>query len=92
MRQSTELSEDEVRKSMGGVSDFLRMEENDESPGAKDTVSFSVAAVVFVLEVVVCACSVHCARSGSRLKLNVCVRPCSSTCSSWPRFLGFKPV
>lgn len=33
-----DLSEDEVRKSIGGVGDFLRMEEKDESPAARDTV------------------------------------------------------
>lgn len=38
IRQSIELSEDQVRKSVGGVGNFLRMEENDESPAARDTV------------------------------------------------------
>ena len=39
IRQSTDVSEDQVRKSMGGVGDFLRMEENEETPAARDTVS-----------------------------------------------------
>lgn len=39
MRQSTEVSEEQVRKSMGGVGDFLQMEESDESPAARDTVT-----------------------------------------------------
>ncbi len=38
IRQSTDLSEDEVRKSIGGVGDFLRMEGKDEGPAARDTV------------------------------------------------------
>lgn len=42
MRQSTDLSEDQVQKSVGGVGDFLRMEENDESPAARDTVGHSL--------------------------------------------------
>lgn len=42
MRQSTDLSEDQVRKSVGGVGNFLRMEENDESPAARDTVGHSL--------------------------------------------------
>lgn len=38
MRQSTDLSEEQVRQSVGGVGDFLRIEESDESPAARDTV------------------------------------------------------
>lgn len=45
MRQSIELSEDQVRKSVGDVGNFLRMEGNDESPAARDTVG---QAFIFV--------------------------------------------
>lgn len=38
MRPSTELSEEVVRKSIGGVDDFLRTE-GDESTAAQDVVS-----------------------------------------------------
>lgn len=37
MRQSTELSDEVVRKSIGGVGDFLRIED-DEKTAAQDVV------------------------------------------------------
>lgn len=43
MRQSTDLSEEQVRKSIGGVGNFLRIEESDESPAARDTVGLASA-------------------------------------------------
>lgn len=41
MRNSADLTEEQVRKSVGGVGDFLRIEESDESPAARDTVGLA---------------------------------------------------
>lgn len=88
MRQSTDLSEDQVRKSVGGVGDFLRNEESDESPAARDTVGLALANTSlepFDTE--------HVRQSSPQNYI-----PTTSlffyytSCSSWPRFLDFKPV